>query len=61
MDLRDAISELETFVWNSGNLWQVTAWLRRNRNITELSELTNLYDIFLVHFFVDAILENVKD
>ena len=30
MDLEDAISELETFVWNFGDLRQVTAWLLRN-------------------------------
>ena len=30
MDLGDAILELETFVWNLGDLWQVTAWLHRD-------------------------------
>ena len=31
MDLRNSFSELETFVWNLGDLWQVSAWLLCNK------------------------------
>ena len=46
MDLGNAVSELETFVLNLGDLWQVTAWLLRNKT-AKLGKFTNYYVICL--------------
>ena len=54
MDLGDAILELETFVWNLGDLLTGHSLVTTQRNATKLSRLTNLFVIALVMGFISS-------
>ena len=46
MDFGDAISDLEWFVWNFGELWQLTGWLLCNKTKPNLVNLLSTQYFF---------------